>query len=29
MTATRDYTIRAGNTGTVQNERGIVVRVLP
>ena len=27
MTGTRDFTIRAGNTGTAQNERGLVVRV--
>jgi len=26
MTDTQDYTIRAGNTGTTANERGIVVR---
>ena len=28
MTVTNDFTIRAGNSGTVDNERGIVVRVL-
>lgn len=27
MTGTRDFTIRAGNSGTDANERGIVVRV--
>lgn len=27
MTASYDFTIRAGNSGTVQNERGLVVRV--